>query len=107
MNNHETTKWAPFNAVVNGNELLSNIMEEKSKVDKPILSDEQINNLEVKIMKSYRKKSEIKLIYYKNGTSNIIDGQITKLDAINKVINLNYCTNINFNDIIDILEKNT
>lgn len=107
MNDRGMIKWAPFNSVINGNEVLSSITEEKSKINKPTLSEEQINNLENKIIEAYSKNIQVELIYFKNGKNNKLSGQITKLDPINKKIILNYHTDVYFNNILDILEKNT
>lgn len=107
MNDRGVIKWAPFNSVINGNEVLEEIKFEKSKITKPILSEEQVANLEEKIIIAYSGKVLISLYFYKNGYINIINGRITKLDSVNKIIIINNKTKIYFDNIIDILEKNT
>lgn len=107
MNDRGIVKWAPFNSVINGNQVLNEINYERNKISKPILSEEQITVLEENIITAYSERSIINLYFYKNGCINIINGQITKLDPVNKIITINNKTRIYFNNIIDILEKNT
>lgn len=107
MNDRGMIKWAPFNSVINGNQVLKEIKFKKSKVPKPVLSDEQIANLEQKIITAYSNSSIINLYFYKNEHINIINGKITKLDSANKIIIINNKIRIYFNNIIDVLEKNT
>lgn len=107
MNDRGIVKWAPFNSVINGNQLLDEINYERNRISKPILSEEQIADLEENIITAYSERSIINLYFYKNGCINIINGQITKLDPANKIITINNKTRIYFNNIIDILEKNT
>lgn len=107
MNDRGIVKWAPFNSVINGNQLLDEINYERNRISKPILSEEQIADLEENIITAYSERSIINLYFYKNGCINIINGQITKLDSANKIITINNKTRIYFNNIIDILEKNT
>ncbi len=107
MNDRGIVKWAPFNSVINGNQLLDEINYERNRISKPVLSEEQIADLEENIITAYSERSIINLYFYKNGCINIINGQITKLDPVNKIITINNKTRIYFNNIIDILEKNT
>lgn len=107
MNDRGIVKWAPFNSVINGNQLLDEINYERNRISKPVLSEEQIADLEENIITAYSEKSIINLYFYKNGCINIINGQITKLEPVNKIITINNKTRIYFNNIIDILEKNT
>lgn len=107
MNDRGIVKWAPFNSVINGNQLLDEINYERNRISKPVLYEEQIAGLEENIITAYSERSIINLYFYKNGCINIINGQITKLDPVNKIITINNKTRIYFNNIIDILEKNT
>ena len=50
MSDRGIIKWAPFSSVINGNILLKEIHEEKSRIIKPTLSEEQIQELEDKIL---------------------------------------------------------
>lgn len=107
MNDRGMVKWAPFNSVINGKEVLEEIKFEKSKVTKPILSEEQIRELEEKIIETYSGNILISIYFYKNGCIDILSGRITKLDPVNKIIIIDNKAKIYFNNIINILEKNT
>ncbi|MBO5475882.1 MAG: YolD-like family protein [Bacilli bacterium] len=107
MNDRGMVKWAPFNSVINGKEVLEEIKFEKSKVTKPILSEEQIRELEEKIIETYSGNILISIYFYKNGRIDILSGRITKLDPVNKIIIIDNKAKIYFNNIINILEKNT
>ena len=107
MNDRGMVKWAPFNSVINGSEILKEIKFEKNKVAKPILSEEQIRELEEKIITAYSGNILTSIYFYKNGHINIINGRITKLDSVNKIIIIDNKSKIYFNNIINILEKNT
>ena len=88
MNDRGIVKWAPFNSVINGNQLLDEINYERNRISKPVLSEEQIADLEENIITAYSERSIINLYLY-------------------KIITINNKTRIYFNNIIDILEKNT
>lgn len=102
--NKEIAKWAPFNAVIDGKAVIKDICDEKNKVFKPSLTDEQIEKIEQKIISSYTSKIYIKILYYYNYKINEIDGFITKIDTTNKTITLNN-KNIFFTNIVDIKEN--
>ena len=39
-------KWMPFNSVISSKEVVNSILKEKSKIKMPILSEEQVINIE-------------------------------------------------------------
>ena len=57
MNDRGIVKWAPFNSVINGNQLLDEINYERNRISKPVLSEEQIADLEENIIKLNNKSS--------------------------------------------------
>ena len=48
--NRGMIKWAPFNAVQSGNSMVNDVLKKKNKVTMPILSDDQIEVLEQKLI---------------------------------------------------------
>ena len=44
--NRSKAKWAPFNAVVPGDEMIKDVLKKKNVVKMPILSDDQIAEIE-------------------------------------------------------------
>ena len=39
-------KWMPFNSLINSNEIVKSLIHEKSKITKPIISEEESKNIE-------------------------------------------------------------
>ena len=85
-------KWQPFNSVISNKMVLNSIIKEKRKIAKPTMSEEELLNIENKIMESYYLKNTINIAYYKNGFILNTQGQIKKIDKINKLIYLNNLT---------------
>lgn len=104
---HNEKRWAPFNAVIDGDKAIKEILDRKSYIQKPILSEEMIEEIEREILTSYNEKTSITLKYYNNGKISETEGIITKLDPINKKITINSTFSLFFPSIIEILEKNT
>lgn len=94
MNERTINKWAAFNSVINDDEVIAQIREEKKHISKPILSDEQILEIEQKIIDAYNSKQTIKLNYFESGKVISLEGCITKIDIISKMIWLNYSKKI-------------
>ncbi|MCR4581841.1 MAG: YolD-like family protein [Bacilli bacterium] len=100
-------RWAPFNSVINSNDVMNEITMNNNRIHMPTYTEEQLEEIEYKIINAYNSKSNITLIYYKNYQKYNIDGIITKLDSIHKYITINNKDNIYFFNILDIYEKNT
>lgn len=98
--------WAPFSSVLNGSEALTELAQEKEKISKPILSDEQKMILENKIIEFFSQKDEVNIIYYESGYIKKVTGIITKLDSVERKIYLNNKLYLHFSNILDILSKN-
>lgn len=94
-------KWQPFDSVISGKNVIKSIMQEKEKIKKPILSEEETNQIEDMIIEAFYEESEVILEYYKNGFIKTIKGKIKKIDHITKMIYLNN-TSLLFNQILSI-----
>lgn len=94
-------KWQPFDSVISGKLIVDSINQEKKKINKPILSEEEILNIENKIIDAFYCKYEITINYYTNGYVKSIKGKIKKIDHVTKMIYLNNITLL-FNQIISI-----
>ena len=60
-------KWAPFNSVVSGNEMLNSIVKEKNKIAMPTLSDEQKEVIEKKLILALYSQNIVNIYYFQNG----------------------------------------
>lgn len=102
MPNRNAIKWVPFNSVINGNYIMNMIVKEKSRIIKPTLSEEQINEFENLIKESLINKMPLDFTIYDNGYTKNIKGTVTKIDSSLNKIFLNYNNYIFFCEIMDI-----
>ena len=93
--------WAPFNSVINNHDVIDDIKNKESYINKPDYTEEQLEELEFKIKNAYTSQDMISINYYHNHKSICINGTISKIDPVFKRININN-TYINFFDIINI-----
>lgn len=99
MHDRGMIKWAPFSSVINSKYLIKEIEKEKTKINKPILSDDEILNIEKLIKESFYNRIPIYLKIYQNGYIKEIKGTILKIDSPNNRIILNNNLTIHFCEI--------
>ncbi len=94
-------KWEPFNSVISSSKMIKDVLKEKEKIKKPILSEEQLLLINNQILEYFQTKEQVQITYYENGYINKITEYIKKIDSVNKKVDL---TNgyIYFNQIIKI-----
>ena len=95
-------KWMPFNAVCDGTTLVDEIINEKSKIRKPVLSEDQLNNIQNKILDSFNSKEIINVKYFMNNRIYEISSTIKKIDNINKLIEFKNGKRLSFSQILNI-----
>lgn len=95
-------KWLPFNALINGKQVLNTLEIEKSKVDIPIISEEEQKDLEDKIIEAYYCQNSVIITYYKDGFLLKTKSKIKKIDSIYKIIYLNNHLKLLFKQIFAI-----
>lgn len=95
-------KWQPFNSFTDQKQLIYNLLQEKQKVKKPILSLEQQKEIEEKIIEAFYEQINIVLKVYKNEKIITINSRITSLDPVYKRLTLENNTTILFSQIIQI-----
>lgn len=106
MHDRDNIKWAPFNSVINGSEVIKEIQNEKSRKEKPVLSEDQLAELERTLLEAFHNQSVVEVIFYKNNRFNKITGIITKVDTTQKKITINNKNSYYFSNIIKIIVKN-
>ena len=79
-------KWQPFNSCFNASVIIKDINMKKNKKICPILSEDQLENIEDTVKNAYILKQNVDIKYYYDG--NIIEktGKINYLDFQNKNI---------------------
>ena len=100
--NRGMVKWAPFAAVAPGNIMVNEVLARKNKVKMPILSDDQIENINNKIITAFHNKDIIKVRYYRGGKYYEKRGIIEEIDVNSAKIVLNDGYSVFFSQIIDI-----
>ena len=97
-------KWQPFNAVIASKEVLEALDNEKI-VSKPILSKEQMDELNNAIIEAYYGEYRIYIKYYEANEIKEIISKIKKIDSSKNIIELDNYKIITFNQILDIVIK--
>ncbi len=96
-------KWIPFNSLIEQKKMVENLLQEKQKIKKPILSLEQQDKIEKQIIEAYYEQIEIKLEIYKNGRVFSVTSSISELDIpYHKIILTNHQI-ILFDQILKII----
>lgn len=103
--NQNSSHWMPFNSLFNGNEEKEKITVINKK--KPVLSEEQIEAIENKIIEAFTEQVPVIIIHFYKYDFIKSTGIITKIDSIKKTITLNHNEIIYFINIIKIFIKNT
>ena len=93
MNNRGMIKWQPFNAVIPGKYMVNSVLKEKNKIKRPILSEDQLREIEEKIFTAYKNDEVVKIKLYKSGKFYMKKGIIKNIDKLSHKITLNdgYC----------------
>lgn len=84
MNNRGEIKWAPFESLFQSEDVIKELERKKKKHDKPILSEDELAEIEKNVLFSYHTHSRIKVLYYYQGFNYQKQGIITAIDS-NKV----------------------
>ena len=94
-------KWQHFNSCFNSEKIILDIDKKKNRIKYPILSEDQIMDLENKLKDSYNLKIIINIKYYYDGCIEFIKGKIKYLDWQEKKIYINNI-NIYLSQILEI-----
>ena len=102
MSDRSKAKWAPFNAVAPGYEMVSDILKRKNVVKMPILSEDQLNEIEEKLVNSFNNQVKVKIKYFRGGRYFLREGIVVNIDVLGRKILLNDEYNLFFSQIIEI-----
>lgn len=100
MSNRELVKWQPFSAVVTGNVMINEVLNKKNKIAMPVLSEDQKNELQEKMLISYNNQDIINIRYYKAGKVLEVKGIISNIDSIGHKLVINGQISVFFSQII-------
>ncbi|MDW4112968.1 YolD-like family protein [Staphylococcus saprophyticus] len=97
-------KWKAFKPLPEQYEQLEQYIQDQNKIDKPILDDDQLNELNnTLIFKMYNDRS-IELRYFENGYIKTKVGYIHKVDTYTQILHLYEGTGMSVLNLKDILE---
>ncbi len=96
-------KWKPFESLTPNKTILESILKEKQKSPKPILSLEQLTEIEEKIMEAYYEQIPITLKFYQSGFIETITTTILYINSVSKKIGLEKNKEILFKQIVEII----
>lgn len=102
MTNRGMVKWQPFNAVVNGNFMINQVLEEKNKIKMPILSDDQKLEIQEKLFEALNNKENIKIKFFKEGKVYLKEGIIEHINEFKRNLVMNDNFVVFFSQIIEI-----
>ena len=102
MNDRGMIKWQPFDSVYSSKELEQEILIKRGKISKPILSDEQKNNLETDLFHAYHENIPIKITFFQSNRLFKITKRIIKIILINQKIIFDDASYIYFDQIVNI-----
>lgn len=104
MNNGDRgiIKWQPFESLTSSKEILQSLVLEKSKITKPMLSEDEIRQIEEKIIEAYYSSEALTIAYFKNGFIKNIKAKIIKIDHVYKMVYLSNNRKLFFKQIIAV-----
>lgn len=98
-------KWAPFATIPEQHERLNQFKQDQNKIEKPILSDDQLNELNDTLIFKMFREPNIEVSYFDDGYIQTIEGYIHKVDVHTQLLYLYEETGlskINLKDIVEI-----
>ena len=78
-------KWKPFNTLLNNRDINEIIMI-RNKVEKPIIMEDRISEIDNLLKVAIKENKEIKVKYFDKGELKYINGNIRNINTIEKYI---------------------
>lgn len=95
-------KWMPFDALSGFKGAIKELKNKRLKKDKPILSDDQFEQLNYHAAIALHYEQSITLYYYRDGFMYTVSGRIEKVEQHNQRLKLAGKW-YEFNDVLDII----
>ncbi|HEY8364163.1 MAG TPA: YolD-like family protein [Haloplasmataceae bacterium] len=86
MTQRGMVKWQPFASLPEQANYINRLIYEMNKIERPILSEDQLNELNEKLYRYYENKEMVSLEYFYDGYVYLVEGIIVKIDPIKKMI---------------------
>lgn len=79
-------KWMPFNALLEQGDHVSTMLSNRNKLEMPVLSYDQQEELNYQLETAYVFKSEIIVTYFYKDAFHSVQGRITRTDIHNHLL---------------------
>ena len=99
-------KWQPFATIPEQYERIQQHIKNQNKVDKPILSDDQLNELNNTLIEKLYLNPSCEIKYYSNGYIKEIKGDLQKLDSLENKLYINVEHTLIKIDLLNIVDIN-
>ncbi len=97
-------KWQPFKTMPEQYERLEQYVEDQNKIEKPLLSDDQLYELNETLMFKMLNDPEVIISYYESGYIKNIEGYIRKVDDYEQMLYLDEGNGLSRISLMDIVE---
>lgn len=97
-------KWQAFKTMPEQYEQLEQYIQDQNKIEKPILDDDQLNELNNKLIFKMYNDPSIELRYFENGYIKTKKGCIYKVDPYTQTLHLEEKTGLIKINLLDIVE---
>ncbi|MGM7691816.1 YolD-like family protein [Staphylococcus saprophyticus] len=97
-------KWNAFKTLPEQYEQLEQYIQDQNKIDRPSLSDDQLNDLNDKLIFKMYNDPKIELRYFENGYIKTKEGCIHKVDVHTQILHLYEESGLSKVNLLDIVE---
>ena len=95
-------KYQPFDSLTNSQKMKHEIQLKKNKITQPTLSEDQLEEIDMKIKEAYYNKDKVKVSYYLNGAILEKEVKIKLIDYNKKQIILSDNTKVYYKQIVKV-----
>lgn len=82
MKQRTMVKWQPFASLPEQANYINRLIHEMNKIEKPILSEDQMNELNEKLYLCFENKEYVRIQYFHEGYLYLVEGIIYKVDSL-------------------------
>lgn len=105
MSERGMKKWRPYKSLPEYEDFLCNMLSELKKVDKPLLSEDQKEEIN-SVMLNLCKGEKVSLSYYKDGFILTAEGILTALEAEEGYLKIDESLTIDFDNLLSLSDDN-
>ncbi len=98
-------KYQPFDSLKGFKENLYKVENEKLKISMPLLSEDEIERINLNIISAYANLEDISIDFYKDGYIYQYKGRIKKIDIIKRCLIFVDKVSISLENIVSVLKE--